>query len=155
MSRVLLVFMALLAVTFSQCKTSTVIKDENVIVNREYKLYVKDPSNGEYILTKLNQKDFPAPAQGVEPMLRDMYSAMNYPASARDKGIQGTVVLVATVDRNGHVQSVEVLEGVSDDLDNAAIEAYRHATAQGYQPFYYAEAIVGFRLEVPVNFRLR
>ncbi len=147
--------MALLALTFSQCKTSTVIKDENVIVNREYKLYVKDPSNGNYVLTNLTKRDFPTPAQGAEQMLRDMYSTLNYPASARDKGIQGTVVLEATVDRNGYVQSVEVLEGVSDDLDNAAIEAYRHATAQGYQPFYYAEAIVGFRLEVPVNFRLR
>ena len=155
MSRLLFLFMALLLVTFSQCKTSTVIKDENVIVNREYRLYVKDPSNGNYILTKLTKKDFPTPTQGAEQMLRDMYSTLNYPASARDKGIQGTVVLEATVDRNGHVQSVEVLEGISSDLDNAAIEAYRHVTAQGYQPFYYAEAIVGFRLEVPVSFRLR
>ena len=147
--------MALLLVTFSQCKTSTVIKDENVIVNREYRLYVKDPSNGNYILTKLTKKDFPTPTQGAEQMLRDMYSTLNYPASARDKDIQGTVVLVATVNRNGKVESVEVVEGVSDDLDSAAIEAYRHAITQGYQPFYYAEAIVDFRLEVPVIFRLR
>ena len=48
-----------------------------------------------------------------------------YPEEARKEGIEGTVILEATIDTEGNVVKVKVLEGGIDSLNKAAIEALK------------------------------
>ncbi len=48
-----------------------------------------------------------------------------YPEEARKEGIEGTVILEATIDTEGNVSSVKVLKGGIDSLNTAAIEAVK------------------------------
>ncbi|MGH7857732.1 MAG: TonB family protein, partial [Candidatus Binatia bacterium] len=48
-----------------------------------------------------------------------------YPVSARQAGIQGTVMLEVVVDRNGRVESARILKGVHPALDAAALAAVK------------------------------
>ena len=48
-----------------------------------------------------------------------------YPEEARKAGVEGVVVLEATIDIHGKVTKLKVLEGVNDLLNKAAIDAVK------------------------------
>ncbi len=53
-----------------------------------------------------------------------------YPASAKNLGLEGVVVLSLTIDANGHVEKAQVLKGLGGGLDEAAINAARRSVWQ-------------------------
>ncbi len=53
-----------------------------------------------------------------------------YPASAKNLGLEGVVVLSITIDANGRVEKAQVLEGLGGGLDEAAINAARRSVWQ-------------------------
>ena len=80
------------------------------------------------------------------------YTQPRYPEIARQAGVEGAVVVRATVDRNGRVVEAAVVSSDSAMLDEAALEAVRawtfHPAEQSGVP---VRAVVSVRLE----FRLR
>ncbi|MEI8254794.1 MAG: TonB-dependent receptor [Deltaproteobacteria bacterium] len=76
-------------------------------------------------------------AENAPPRLLRFVSA-EYPAAARDAGIQGSVVLQLTIDDTGRVNEATVSEGLGHGLDEAAIAAARQfefsPARQGGQP---------------------
>jgi TonB family protein len=58
----------------------------------------------------------PKPVKKVSP---------TYPEEARKEGIEGTVILEATIDAEGNVAKVKVLKGEIDSLNKAAVEAIK------------------------------
>jgi TonB family protein len=96
-------------------------------------------------LQPVNESDFTPPADAVKlPPRRIAISAgvmqgnlMNkvapvYPESAKQKRIQGAVILYATIGVDGHVQDLRVLNSPSQDLSDAAVVAARQWT---YKPY--------------------
>ena len=73
-----------------------------------------------------------------------------YPETARQKRIQGMVVLLAQVSKDGSVQDLKVLSG-NPELANAAVAAVRQWK---YTPYAKANKPVPFRTRVTLSFAL-
>jgi TonB family protein len=73
-----------------------------------------------------------------------------YPPEAKQQGIQGTVKLRATVDREGKVANLEVLSG-EPLLANAALEAVKQWE---YVPAMLDGQLAAVKVDVDVNFTL-
>jgi len=73
-----------------------------------------------------------------------------YPQEAREQHIQGTVLLQATIDKEGNVSKLETISGDSA-LAPAAIEAVRQWK---YRPYRLNGQVVEMETQVSVNFSL-
>ena len=75
-----------------------------------------------------------------------------YPPSAQRSGIEGTVVLVISIDAQGNVLDIEVEKSSRNrDLDRAAVEAARKWR---FTPQISNGVAVASRVRVPVDFNL-
>jgi len=74
-----------------------------------------------------------------------------YPSSARSAGIEGTVVLEALINEEGHVQDITVKKG-PPLLARAAIDAVKQWR---YQPYLLDDSPVRVTTEISISFRLR
>ena len=63
----------------------------------------------------------PTPKGGIETLMHNVV----YPEQARKSGVQGVVVVKATIDETGKVVSAEVVKSLSKECDQAAIDAVR------------------------------
>ena len=79
------------------------------------------------------------------------YIEPTYPVTARHAGIEGTVILEATIDASGAVQDVRVLRSIPL-LDRAAMEA---VARWRYTPTRLNGVAVPILLTVTVTFTLR
>jgi len=80
-------------------------------------------------------------------------ASLRYPASARRRGLSGTVTLELTIRPTGAIDDVRVVESSSHSvLDTAAVDAVRALPAQPMPPELEARPL---RVRLPVVFRLR
>lgn len=92
------------------------------------------------------------PNGGMGALMKYLNENMQYPASAKEKGIQGRITLQFVVDKDGSISGTKVLRGVDADLDKEAIRLINNMPnwkpgTQGGQP-------VRVKYTVPVMFRL-
>ena len=73
-----------------------------------------------------------------------------YPAKARSKGVQGTVMLRATVSKEGNVIDVSVISG-EPELSEAALKAARKWKNH---PYLVAGQAVEVETTIQMNFQL-
>jgi TonB family protein len=73
-----------------------------------------------------------------------------YPADAKDAGIEGVVVVETVVDREGKVSSTKILRSVPE-LDQAAIDAI---VQWEFEPTYVKGKPVSIRMTITINFTL-
>ncbi len=73
-----------------------------------------------------------------------------YPAEARAQGVEGTVVLAATISKDGTVQDLHGISG-PPTLAAAAVDAVSQWT---YKPYMLNGNPVQVRTTITVNFRL-
>jgi len=85
-----------------------------------------------------------------EDFLVEWAPVPEYPAAAREAGVQGVVRMLALVDTSGAVTDVQILRGIPE-LDSAAV-----ATARGmrFRPFVHEGRRVGGWVRVPVRFTI-
>ena len=88
---------------------------------------------------------------GVRPPRKIHDVPPAYPSAAREAGIEGLVLLDATIDPTGAVSDIEVLRSVPE-LDQAAIEAVEQWR---WEPTLVDGEPVSILLTVTVNFTLR
>lgn len=74
----------------------------------------------------------------------------NYPPSAKDEGIQGTVFVYFVVGRNGNVGDVKVLREVDPRLDSEAIRVVR--SLPQFEPGQQRGKAVSVQYTIPVKF---
>ena len=108
--------------------------------------------DGAFVETELDRK--PEYRQGELEFLKRIYSAMRYPAAARDKGIGGTVLLALTIDELGNLADSYVKEGIGYGCDEEALRAVRNASATGFEPAIKDGNPVKVRFDMPVRFRV-
>ena len=73
-----------------------------------------------------------------------------YPQSAREMGLQGTVVLHAIIDKDGHVEKLDAISG-PPELKTAALDAVKQWT---YKPYLLNGEPTEVDTTVVVNFSL-
>ncbi len=110
--------------------------------------------NGDGILESIQLEKEPEPRQGTEQWTRDFYGSVKYPASARENGIQGIVVLAVLVDETGKVLDAGIAKKLFKDCDQEARRAFLSATQQGYTPLLRNGVAVKFKVHYPVGFWL-
>lgn len=90
-----------------------------------------------------------APAEPVTPPTVVTHVDAVYPPSALDERRHGDVVLALTVDADGHVSKVDVIESGGSDFDEAAVVAARQWT---FVPAKRAGKPLPSRIRVPFHF---
>jgi TonB family protein len=98
----------------------------------------------------LSQTTSDSPLQAVPPTVVESKKAP-YTDSARAQGIEGTVVLMALVRRDGSVGAVSVSEGLEASLDRRAVEAVKDWK---FAPAMRNGKTVEMVIEVDMEFRL-
>ena len=87
---------------------------------------------------------------GVDPPRKIHDAPPTYPPAARTAGIEGLVILDATVGPTGEVSDIEVLKSVPE-LDQAAIDAVEQWR---YEPTLVDGEPISIRMTVTINFSL-
>ena len=90
----------------------------------------------------------PWPRGGMKAILDQIY----YPREARDRGIEGKVLVGFLVDENGDVTETEVLQGIGFGCDEVARQVI---AATKFAPAQRDGHAVSFRAALPIEFRLR
>jgi protein TonB len=100
--------------------------------------------------------DLVLPSPDVRPPRLQQFPEPDYPAAARRRGVEGTVVLKLLVDQDGQVEEVEVVRGVTPDvgLDAAAVRAaqrarFTPATKDGVEVKTFYTLTIPFSLSAP------
>jgi len=79
-------------------------------------------------------------------------AAVKYPEMAKRIGIEGTVVVLAYVEKDGTVSRTEVLKGIGFGCDEAAVKAVEKTK---FVPGLQRDKPVRVKISVPLRFRLR
>lgn len=82
-----------------------------------------------------------------------VYTYLRYPQDAVRDGVQGRVLLDFVVDEKGKVKDVQVLKGISPELDEEAVRVIRESP--DWRPGRVRGVKVRTRLSIYVEFRLR
>lgn len=90
-------------------------------------------------------------------LLAFVQSRVNYPAMARENGIQGTVVVSFTVEKDGSISDVVAAREVAGGCTAAAIQAVEAINEEGanFKPGIQGGLPVRVRFNLPVKFSLR
>lgn len=78
-------------------------------------------------------------------------SNLAYPKKAKKEGIEGTVVVQAKISIDGHVDEIQILRGVSTELNKAATEAIKQVK---FHPAKQGDKEVAVWITIPVEFKL-
>lgn len=65
------------------------------------------------------------PEVAAEVISKERVSESEYPVAAKRRGIEGTVVGVVTIDKNGQVSDVRIVQSLGHGFDELAEEAFR------------------------------
>lgn len=91
----------------------------------------------------------PAAAEDVTPPTVKTHVDAVYPPSSFAKRAHGDVVLALTVDADGHVSKVDIIESGGPEFDEAAVVAARQWT---FVPAMRAGKLIPSRIRVPFHF---
>lgn len=107
--------------------------------------------NGEPIyITSSEPPQFPG---GNEAFLRYLNSSIVYPVSARERKIEGRVVVTFVIRKDGTISNLWVARSVDPDLDSEALRVI--SASPGWMPGTINGQPVNVRYSIPVNFRLK
>jgi len=87
-------------------------------------------------------------------LAKALYSNLNYPAAARESGIQGTVIVGFSVEKDGRLSDPHVKKDIGGGCGNACIDALIKMNAK-FTPATNSkgEAIISY-VEMPVKFKV-
>src|SRR5688500_8549417 len=89
---------------------------------------------------------------GYEAMMNFIRKNMRYPASARRMGIDGTVYVSFVVGKDGAINDVKVLRGISADCDKEAVRVVQ--AMPPWKPGKQNGKAVFVRFNLPIKFKL-
>lgn len=83
--------------------------------------------------------------------IKSLIDKIKYTEIARRAGIEGKVIVAATIDRNGDVVDVEILKSLAADLDEVALNAVKQLK---FIPGKQREKPVKVQIMIPIEFKL-
>lgn len=97
-------------------------------------------------------EEMPEYPGGMQACMRFLGEHIRYPESALKAGVEGKVLTSIVVDQYGSVVNVEVLQGVSPELDAEAVRVLRMMPK--WKPGTQNGKPIRVRFSIPINFRL-
>lgn len=107
--------------------------------------------NGSYKPGQLDKE--PAPIGGDAAFLRA--SHVNYPAKAREAGLQGTVWVTVTINEAGQLEQAVLSRGIGGGCDEEALAAVKRGAKVGFEPAMRNGVPVKVRYDMPVRFSVQ
>lgn len=99
-----------------------------------------------------NLDELPFFPGGYENLMRYVAQTITYPQAAREKSVQGTVFVTFIVEKDGNLSNIEILRGVSDELDREALRIISSMPA--WIPGKADNKTVRVRFNLPIRFIL-
>lgn len=84
-----------------------------------------------------------------------MTGGLKYPESAKKDEIEGTVVVRFAVENDGSVKDVEVIRGLREDCDSAAVDCVRQNVAPYWRPATFNGKPARSIFYLPIVFKLK
>ncbi len=100
-----------------------------------------------------SEKQAPSYNGGKQAMFKFIYDNMVYPADAKEKGIQGDVTLKFTVDVDGSLSNIEVVEGLYPSIDAEAVRVV--SKMPKWIPGKYGIRTISMKSSIIIGFHLR
>ena len=83
--------------------------------------------------------------------IQELAKNIKYPEAAKKEGIMGKVLVKALIDENGNVSKTEVIKGVDEELDAAAMKAVKMTK---FEPGVKDGKNVKAEVTIPIMFKL-
>jgi TonB family protein len=94
----------------------------------------------------------PNPEGGMRGWNQYLAKNIKYPASARERGIEGTVIVVFEIHTDGSIHNVEILRGIGGGADEEAVRVVQNAP--NWEPGKQRGRAVKTRMRLPIRFKL-
>mgnify|MGYP005750402893 CR=1 FL=1 len=94
----------------------------------------------------------PQPVGGLQAWNQYLMKNLRYPEEARKMGVEGTVIVVFTINKDGSISNPEILRGIGAGADEEAIRVV--AEAPNWEPGYQKGIAVNTRMRLPIRFKL-
>lgn len=92
---------------------------------------------------------------GEEGLIRNLYEVLNYPAIAREQGIEGTAIIGYEIAADGKVENLEIVEDPGGGIGEDARSSFEEVTTGiSYSPGILDGAPVRVRKEMKFRFSL-
>ena len=122
--------------------------DAEVVFEEPVVAVVEEDENKVFLVVE-QQPEFEG---GYEAMMNFIRKNMRYPASARRMGIDGTVYVSFVVGKDGAINDVKVIRGISADCDKEAVRVVQ--AMPPWKPGKQNGKPVFVRFNLPIKFKL-
>lgn len=110
---------------------------------------VRAQSSEEALIELDEMPEFPG---GMDAMFKFMGDNLNYPAAAREKGIEGTVVVSFIVNQDGSISNSEILRGIGGGCDEESVRIVNSFPA--WKPGVDEGKKVRTQMRLPIRYKL-
>jgi TonB family protein len=97
--------------------------------------------------------EVPVFGEGQDALVNYLIAEIKYPKDAKEKGIQGKVMIGFTVSKTGKVTNVEVMQSVNPLLDAEAVRVI--SVMPDWKPGKKNGEPVDVKMNMPINFKLQ
>lgn len=111
---------------------------------------VNEKLKGTPVLTVVEQ--MPAYPGGMAALMEYFKENMRYPASAKERGLQGRVTVQFVVDKDGSIKKPKVIRSIDQELDEEALRLVKSMSK--WEPGRQNGEPVAVKFAVPVPFKL-
>ncbi len=111
---------------------------------------VNEKLKGTPVLTVVEQ--MPAYPGGMAALMEYFKENMRYPASAKERGLQGRVTVQFVVDKDGSIKEPKVIRSIDQELDEEALRLVKSMSK--WEPGRQNGEPVAVKFAVPVLFKL-
>jgi TonB family protein len=136
----------ILALDLSTENKTTISHSQTPTVSHTDKPAAKDKDM--YVMVEEN----PIYPGGMEALLKFQQDNLQYPVSAKQNKVEGTVLVQYTIDKEGIVRQAKVMRGVSPELDREALRVTNLIT--GWTPASQNGKPIDRVVTMPVQFKL-
>lgn len=96
---------------------------------------------------------FPMYPQGLNGLMKDLGKVIRYPENARQKRIEGKVMVKYVIETDGSIKEAEVTKSVHKALDKEAIRAIK--SLKKWYPGFKDNKPVSVEFIQPIDFKLK
>ncbi|PLX24084.1 MAG: energy transducer TonB [Salinivirgaceae bacterium] len=129
----------------TEADEETMIEQTDIMIEEE-----EEEEEPEIFMVVEQMPEFPG---GQGQLFKYISQNINYPAIAKENGIQGKVFIQFVVGKDGSITNVTVLRGVDPSLDKEAVRVVQ--SMPKWTPGKQRGKPVFVRYQVPINFRLQ
>jgi TonB family protein len=94
----------------------------------------------------------PVPPGGMQGWNEYLKANVTYPAEAKNRGIEGTVIVVFVVNSDGSISNPEILRGIGGGADEEALRVVQNSP--NWEPAKQKDQVVNCRMRLPIRFKL-